>query len=71
MTADKQLFYQDANQSDASIAEKVHYASTKGASTFRTNHSVYHVSDLANEQPAEQPNNARLRRQATVTGELQ
>ena len=46
MTADKQLFCQDANQSDAFIAEKVHYVSTKGASTFRTNHSVYQVSDF-------------------------
>ena len=34
MTADKQLFYQDANQSDASIAEKMHYASTKGRAHF-------------------------------------
>ena len=34
MTADKQLFYQDANQSNAFIAEKVHYVSTKGAGTF-------------------------------------
>ena len=46
MTADKLLFYQDANQSDAFIAEKVHYVSTKGVSTFRTNHSVYQVSDF-------------------------
>ena len=46
MTANKQLFYQDANQSDAFIAEKVLYASTKGASIFRTNHSVYQVSDF-------------------------
>ena len=46
MTADKQLFYQDANQSNAFIAEKGHYASSKGANTFRTNHSVYQVSDF-------------------------
>ena len=46
MTADKQLSHQDANPSDAFIAEKVHHVSTKGASTFRTNHSVHHVSDI-------------------------
>ena len=34
ITADKQLFYQDANQSDAFIAEKVHYVSTKGRAQF-------------------------------------
>ena len=32
--ADKQLFYQDANESDAFIAEKVHYVSTKGRAQF-------------------------------------
>ena len=34
ITADNQLFYQDANQSDAFIAEKVHYVSTKGRAQF-------------------------------------
>ena len=34
ITADKQLFYQDANQSDAFIAEKVRYVSTKGRAQF-------------------------------------
>ena len=29
----KQVFYQDANQNDAFIAEKVHFASSKRAST--------------------------------------
>ena len=34
MTADKRLFYQDANQSNAFIAEKVHHASSKGRAHF-------------------------------------
>ena len=46
MTADKRLFNQYANQSDALIAKNVHYVSTKGANTFRTNHSVYQVSEF-------------------------
>ena len=47
MTANKQLFHQNANQSDAFNAEKVHHRCIDVRSeNISTNYSVYLVTDL-------------------------